>query len=226
MSGAFEKLLGELNVAAQDGETLAKSLTQGGESGQAGGAGGEGGEGGAGGAAGAGGAGGAGEGAGGEATLGKALKITLENGEEVEAIDGTELVKSLSARMDSTDASLQKAFGDLLGIVKGQASMIKSLSDQVTSLRGEGRGRKTMLAIHDKNGSQASAAAAGGAGGEVLAKGGSGEGITAGEFMAKSEAAWKSGAITGKDFTTIDVCLRGGAEIPTDLISKVVQAKA
>lgn len=213
MSGAFEKLLGELETAGQEGEALAKSL-QAGEAGQEGAAGAEGAgaEAGAEGAAAAAGAEGAAAGAeAGDSTL----QVTLANGDVVEAVDGTELVKALTDRLNTNEQTMGKAFEQVLGLVKGQASMIKSLNDKITALGGEGRGRKAVLNVHGKNEQSA--------GGDVGA--GSGDVTTADDFMAKSEDAWKNDVISGRELNTIDVCLRGRMPIPQDLLSKVAKHK-
>jgi hypothetical protein len=228
----FQKLLADLAQAQAGTDTLAKSLPAGGE-GAGAGAGGEGGEGGAAaggeGAGGEGGAAGAGEGAGaggegGQATLTKSLKVTLADGTEVEAEDGTELVKALMARLDDAETTLTKSLTITMDVIGKQNAMIKSLSEQVTALRGEGRGRKTVIAIHDKGGAAAGGQGAGAQGGEgELAKGGAE--VSADDFMLKAHAAYDQKLIDGVGLGTIDVCLRSGQPVPTDLISKVAKAK-
>lgn len=220
---AFEKLLGELSAAQTETEDLAKSLTANGEGEGAGEAGagaaggGEGGEGGAGAAGGEAGAG-AGEGGAGGEGLAKSFKVKTADGQELDAIDGTEMLKALEQRVATGEESLGKALGGLINLVKGQGALIKSLSEQVKALGAQGRGRKTILSITEK----APLAKSHGAGGEGGA--GAGEGPTVEEFLMKSEAAWKSGALTGKEFNTIDVACRMGAEIEPGLIKKVMAA--
>lgn len=226
----FDKLLADLGSAQAETDVLAKSLQAGGDAGSGAG-GGEGGEGGKGEGAGAGeggeGAGGEGGGEGGEGgeggqtTIVKSFKVTLPDGREVDAEDGTEMVKALMSRLDTNDDVLSKAFGQTLAIIGAQGKMIKALGEQVKALSGQGRGRKTMIAIHEKNGAAT----------DVLAKGGQGggsgdDGITADQFMLKANHAFDQKKLSGVELTTIDVCLRSGETVPAPLISKVLSAAA
>lgn len=216
---AFDKLLGELTAAQTEQNTLAKSLEAAGEGVGGEGQGGEG-EGAAAvvdGAAAAAAAAAAGEGQ----PLVKSMKVKLEDGSEVDAIDGGEMLKALEARIDTGEKNTTQAVTQLVALVKSQGALIKSLGEQVTGLRAEGRGRKTVLAVTERVP----------AGGQPMAKGGdaahAGEQGEVGveEFLAKSESAWKSGAITGKEFTTIDVACRSKSELDPGLIKKVLASK-
>lgn len=143
--------------------------------------------------------------------MGKSLgTVTLESGEQVDAIDGTELVKSLLTRVETTEGQVQKALEGAVSLIKSQGAMIKSLSEQVGKLADTGRGRKTVLTVTEKKS----------VGETTLVK--SESGMTPVEFMAKSNAAFTAGKITGKDLTVIDVCLREGHTVDAGLISKVM----
>ena len=151
-------------------------------------------------------------------TLGKSLgTVTLEDGTQAEAVDGTELVKSLIAQVDelktgakATESQMVKALEQTTSLIKSQGEMIKSLTETVKKLSSEGRGRKAVLAINEKP-----------APGSELAKS-EPSGMTGSEFFAKSEAAFAAGKISGKELTTIDVALRTKAAIDPSLIQKVV----
>lgn len=143
--------------------------------------------------------------------------VKLADGTEVEAEDGTELVKSLMARFDASDSNMTKAIGGMVDLFKkqgetiaAQGEMIKSLNDKIGALSNEGRGRKTVISVTEKQ-----------AAGEQMAKSES-QGMTAQEFMAKSNAAFDAGKITGRDLTVIDVSLRQNVAIDPGLIAKVV----
>lgn len=147
--------------------------------------------------------------------MAKSFQVTLADGSVVEAEDGTELVKSLLARIDGTEDTLAKALGSAVGLIKAQGealaantALVKSLQSKVAELSGEGRGRKTVVSVHEKPGT-------------TLVKSES-EGMTHGEFMAKSNAAFTAGRISGKDFTVIDVSLRSNVAIDPALVSKVL----
>jgi hypothetical protein len=151
--------------------------------------------------------------------FGKSLSLTDAEGNAVDAIDGTELVKSLmeeigaiKGQVGDHESTMAKALESTLGLVKTQTALIKSLTARVDELAGKGRGRKTVLAVSEK-------VAAGAA---PLAKSQAEEGLTAQEFLAKSEAAFGAGRITGLEFTTIDVSLRSNVAVDTALVSKVL----
>lgn len=213
---SFEKLLAEIETAQTESDDFAKSLTTAGAGaagGSAAGAAADGGEGEEGAGAAAGGEGGEGQ------PLVKSFKVKTIDGEEVDAIDGTEMLKALESRVASGEEQMTKSMSALIGLVKGQNEMIKSLSEKVNALGGQGRGRKTILSITEKTPLAKGGDAAHGGG-----SGGAAEGPTVDEFLAKSEAAWKSGSLTGKEFSTIDVACRMGTEIEPGLIKKVMGA--
>jgi hypothetical protein len=149
--------------------------------------------------------------------MGKSLTLTDADGNPVDAIDGTELVKSLmeevgalKGQVGTQETTMAKALESTLGVVKSQGALIKSLIARVDALSGQGRGRKTVLAVTEK------VVATG------LAKSQPEEGLTPQEFLAKSEAAFNAGRITGLEFTTVDVSLRSNVAIDQSLISKVL----
>ncbi|ATI15639.1 hypothetical protein [Bordetella phage vB_BbrM_PHB04] len=221
---SFDKLMAELDGLASEQETMSKALpagdgeddkniqaaaAEGGDmDGEGDGAGGKPDGDGA----------GEGEGDGEGETLGKSLgTVTLEDGKQVEAVDGTELVKSLMGQLQALgtkqaegESQMFKALEQCVGLVKGQADLIKSMQGEIAKLRGEGRGRKTVLAITEKPGA-----------GEQMNKS-EPSGMTGSEFMAKSHAAFDAKKITGQELTTIDVALRTGAPVSAELIQKVV----
>lgn len=207
---SFDKLMAELQQAATDQDTLAKALpTDDGKDDEAiQAAAGEGDE-----------AGKSGDAAdaddksgGDDKPMAKSFEVTLADGTKVQAEDGTELVKSLTARLDKSEADMAKVAGAVVALVKGQAALIKSLGDQVTKLSNAGRGRKTVVTVTEKKD-----------GGEPLAKS-DGAGMTVETFLAKSQSAFDAKKITGVELTTIDVAARMGVPVDPGLISKVLSA--
>jgi hypothetical protein len=213
---SFDKLLADLQSVTDSQETLAKALPQ--DDGkdddkaiQA--AAGEG-EGGA--AAGDGDAddkGGAADGDADDKPMAKSFKVKLADGTEVEAEDGTEMIKSLTARLDASEGTMTKALESCIGLIKGQQDMIKSLGDQVTKLRGEGRGRKAIVSINDKPDNVA-------AGNADLKK--SEQGVTPEVFMAKALDAMSAGKLTGMDVSLAEACLNRGEQVPASIVSRVL----
>lgn len=148
--------------------------------------------------------------------MGKSFAATID-GKEVEAIDGTELVKALIGKIDATETDMAKALGatvDLLkstsATVKAQAESIALLKSQVAELGKQGVGRKTTLSITDKPV----------AGVTDLAKS---DGLTAETLMAKANAAAEQGKITWREAALIDGALRAQQVPDSSLLSKFMQ---
>ena len=148
-----------------------------------------------------------------EETMGKSFAHTLEDGTELEAIDGTELVKSLMARVESNEGTVMKALGTAVDLLGKQGDMIKSLQDEVKKLAGEGRGRKTVVSVSEKP-----------VAGATMAKSqGAADGLSANEFMAKALAAQASGRLTGLDVARAESALNKGLPVPQDVVNRVIQ---
>ena len=146
-------------------------------------------------------------------TMGKSFALKLEDGTELEAIDGTELVKSLMDREESNEGTVMKAHGAAVDLLGKQGDMIKSLQDEVKKLAGEGRGRKTVVSVSEKP-----------VAGATMAKSqGAADGLSANEFMAKALAAQASGRLTGLDVARAESALNKGLPVPQDVVNRVIQ---
>lgn len=146
-------------------------------------------------------------------TMGKSFALKLDDGTELEAIDGTELVKSLMARVESNEGTVMKALGTAVDLLGKQGNMIKSLQDEVKKLAGEGRGRKTVVSVSEKP-----------VAGATMAKSqGAADGLSANEFMAKALAAQASGRLTGLDVARAESALNKGLPVPQDVVNRVIQ---
>ena len=150
------------------------------------------------------------------APMAKSFQVTLADGTVVDAEDGTELVKSLLTRVDNTEETIAKALGGTIDLVKaltGQmnstTALVKSLQTQVAELSGQGRGRKTMVSVHEKLATT------------DLTKSEQ-PGIKPEEFMAKSHAAFAAHKISGHELTMIDVSMRTGNAVDQSLVAKVL----
>lgn len=157
--------------------------------------------------------------------LAKSLTVKLDDGTEVEAVDGTELVKGLTdqlgalvTRFDANESSLTKAFTQTVDLLKAQTALItkqgetiKTQGEMLKAIGGEGRGRKAVVTLVDKK-PEAS----------TLAKGGAGDGMNPTEFMAKATERFNDRKITGNELAYIESSFnRGTFELPPALISKV-----
>jgi len=67
----------------------------------------------------------------GDADFGKSFEFTDEKGEKHQAVDATELVKSLLDRQHATEGALAKAMETMVGALQKQGELIKSLTAKV-----------------------------------------------------------------------------------------------
>jgi hypothetical protein len=141
--------------------------------------------------------------------FGKSFTLIAEDGTEAEAIDGTDLIKSLqdevvalgqSAKDEKED--LTKSITILSNVIKSQGSLIKSLQEDVAKLSNQGAGRKSIMAPT-----------------QDMAK--SMQPISTETFMMKANAAFNAGRISGKELTVCDVSMRHNESIEPALISKI-----
>lgn len=217
---SFDKLLAELDGLATEAETMRKALPaddgKDDEAIQA--------------AAGEGGAGdgegepaGEGEGEGDEneegkdtaPPFGKSMTLLDAEGKQVEAVDGTELVKSLMDQVSALQATVGaqegvvlKSLESTLSLVKSQGELIKSLGDQVKKLGAAGRGRQAVLSVAEKPsaGVMAKSAPAGMSGQEVL---------------AKALQAQRVGKITGLEVSRLENAINAGIAPQADILSRI-----
>ena len=125
--------------------------------------------------------------------FGKAFTMTDSDGETIRAYDGTALLKGFHQRLSSLE-------NDTLKTLQAQTALIKSLRADVAALHAQGRGRKTVLNIHDKPaGHFASPPPAPQA------------------LLAKALSAQKAGQLTGQDVARIETYLGRGLALPPDL---------
>lgn len=131
------------------------------------------------------------------------------DGEQVEAVDATELLKSLVQRVDASESVVAKALEMTLGTFKAQNTLIKSLQAEVKRLGGQGAGRKAVISITEKP-----------AVGQPAAQ--PADGLSPADFMAKAHAAFAGGKLSGKELTVADVSIRMGTPVPSEIIAKAL----
>lgn len=141
-----------------------------------------------------------------KAPLAKSMAATVD-GEEVEVVDATEMIKSLVDRVEKTDEVLAKALQTTVTALQDQQKLIKSLSDRVEQLGGQGRGRKTVITVHEKTTAQ-----------DTLAKSQTTVQPTSGQILAKALDAQKSGKLTGLDVSRVEAALNHGVGVPADIM--------
>lgn len=139
--------------------------------------------------------------------MAKSFQLRLEDGSIVEAEDGTELVKALMNRVEKNESLLAKALEGTVNLIKSQGEMIKSLEDKVVKLSGQGKGRKAMLSIVEKQ--------------SVTMTKSEPEGISTHDFMAKALVAQAEGRITGMEVARAESYINSGIQIPQDIVARV-----
>jgi len=128
--------------------------------------------------------------------------LLLSSGEEIEFLDGTELIKSLTDRVDNQDEALTKILQSTTEIVKSMQAEIDGLKESVQKLSASGRGRKTVLSVTDP------AAPAG---------------VSPQEFMAKAMDAQKAGRLTALQVSVAEGYLQRGLDIPAPIKNLVFE---
>jgi hypothetical protein len=140
--------------------------------------------------------------------FGKSMTMLDEDGNQIEAFDGTAMVKSLVARLDANESNMTAALTKAIEVMGNQDKMIKSLADQVKTLGSAGRGRRTVVSMHD-SASMAKAL-------PVADK------LPTGlDMMAKALTAQKEGRLTSVDVAVAEGYLQKGMPIPENIVRRI-----
>jgi hypothetical protein len=164
--------------------------------------------------------------------LNKSFLLTMADGSEMEAFDGTEMLKSLTARLEASEGelaaeiqrgqategkvlkSLQAAVGliaEQMETLKSQGTMIKSLNERIGVLASTGRGIRSVRAVTDIAGTELNKSLTGG----------QGQAMSNQQILAKSLGAMKAGRISGLDATRIETSINLGVPVPAELLSAI-----
>lgn len=161
------------------------------------------------------------------AMMAKSFVLKDAEGNDIEAFDGTELLKSLQAGFEAQKSDTANAFTGVLNLVKAQSAalastqaLVKSLQAQVAQLGGQSAGRKTVLSVHEQINTMAKSM---GAAGEVNNASSGDQGMTAQDFFAKANALFDKGDLSGRELATIDVALRNGQPLAKSLDAALIQ---
>ena len=145
--------------------------------------------------------------------LGKSFQAVDSDGQEVKAYDATDLIKSLNSRvsgvettLDTDNKNLSKSLNTMADMLKAQSEQIETLQKAMVNMSKQGAGRKAVLTVTEKPEPAMMKA-------EPT--------VTPESFMAKANAAYGAGRITGKDLTTCSVALRIGESIDAGLLNKI-----
>lgn len=172
--------------------------------------------------------------AGGKGEMCKSFTMKAEDGSTVEVVDSSELIKSLTDRLDTADQNTLAAFEGVTTLLKSlgsslksavekitsqdtviqeQGTLIKSLKDDLGKVSSQGAGRRAVLTISEPSHASAST---------VMAKGGMPEGVTVDNFFAKAFDMQKAGKITGVDIAIAESALNSGMDVPANIVQRVL----
>jgi hypothetical protein len=143
---------------------------------------------------------------GGEAPLVKSFKFVLEDGTEVEAADGADLIKSMVEQQKATEGDMLKAMTGLVGLVKGQGELIKSLQTQIAELGGQGRGRRAVVNAGEQPGGDTPPAK---------------PPVDGQALLAKCLDAQAAGRLTANDVAMADSYIGSGYDLPAHIKARL-----
>lgn len=148
-----------------------------------------------------------------EKPMGKSFFVTLPGGEEVEALDGTLLVKALRDDLLSSQGEVRTSLNQIGEVLQRTTAMLKSLASDNAALRAEvdslataGRGRKSSLSVHEKPATAVAPAQAAPSRKEIL---------------AKAMDAMNAGRISGYEVALAEGCLNRGQALPEALAARI-----
>ena len=148
-----------------------------------------------------------------EKPMGKSFSVTLPGGEEVEALDGTLLVKALRDDLLSSQGEVRTSLNQIGEVLQRTTAMLKSLASDNAALRAEvdslataGRGRKSSLSVHEKPATAVAPAQAAPSRKEIL---------------AKAMDAMNAGRISGYEVALAEGCLNRGQALPEALAARI-----
>jgi hypothetical protein len=134
----------------------------------------------------------------------KSFGVTLADGTQAEAFDGTALIKSLTDQVNSQQdelswltTDLTKALGGLTDLVKAQGEEIASLHTDLNRLRKAGKGAQSVM----------------------MAKAESD--LPKQDLMTKAFAAKNAGAINSTELGIVDASMRHGVAIDPAVLAKI-----
>lgn len=141
--------------------------------------------------------------------MGKSFRVTMPDGTEAEAVDGTAMLKALQNRIDTEGQTMAKSMEAAVSLLKAQAERIDVLTKAVANLAGTGRGRKAVVSVADKPAT-------------TLAKSEPTQGLSPEQFMVKALDAQKAGRLSGLEVATAEASLNRGQPVPADIIAKAL----
>lgn len=164
--------------------------------------------------------------------MGKSFKVKLEGGDEMEAVDGTELLKAYAKKQ----GKIAKALSAAQPLIKALVDSNTALGTKVAKLEKDTEGltkaleastaanaelKKSFDVIADKGKGRKSATVVLP---DVKDDKGNPKGMEPRQFMAKAlrMQAEGKGGVTGQDVATAEASLNRGVEVPLHIVQKVL----
>lgn len=139
--------------------------------------------------------------------LGKSFSFKLDDGNVIEAIDGTALIKAVIERQERNEADVTNALGMTVNLIKSLQTQVGSLQEQISKLASSGAGRKAVLSVSERP--------------SVMRKSVDDDAITPNQFMAKAMHALAEGRITSADVSRAEAHLNRGLQVPAEIVARV-----
>jgi len=139
----------------------------------------------------------------------KSMTAQGADGQEVEVVDATEMLKSLQSGLQEQGSVLAKALGTMTAALQKQGEVIKSLRSEVKVLAGQGRGRKAVVTVSEKPDTTMTKSTP------------ASEGMKPQEFLAKCLDAQKAGKLTALDVARAETAINHGVPVAADIIRNV-----
>jgi hypothetical protein len=154
--------------------------------------------------------------------FGKALQVTLADGSQVEAWDGSEMLKAMqteSGEMREQMDDMRKAFEIAVGVIRdlrteasAQDTLLKSLQLKIASVGASPTGRKSMIAIAEKLSPGSGTGAGSGARAATEP--------TAASVMMKAQQMCRADALGWEALPRIEAFQGRGQLAPPDLLAR------
>ncbi len=141
--------------------------------------------------------------------MGKSFSFELEDGSTIEAVDGTELVKSLTARLEESETDrerIAKALDSTVSLLKSQQTAISDLKASVAKLASQGRGRKSVLSVAEP---------------PAMAKAESAPELNSAEILSKAMDAFKAGRLTAVDVSRAEIAIANGVPVNPAILARL-----
>lgn len=171
---------------------------------------------------------------GGKEHMAKSFTLKTDDGETLQVVDASEMIKALTGRLDVTASTMEETFTNVVNVMKGQGelvkaltvrfeeqtatiaaqdTLIKSLQAEVTKLGSLPAGRRAVVTVAERQAAPAT---------DLMAKAGMPEGVTTDDFFAKALNMQGEGKLTGVDIAIAEASINAGQPVPPSIVRRVL----